>query len=182
VIHPLPYYFIMQRCGLWCKCPPSRRHLSFWPTVSLRKTYLCRASKSLSCVLFRAYGKRYLHRAYSNKAHGKKNAGQRKSLSCTSKKRTVRLQKTHIKEGHVREMTCEGRQLMIYHESLTCPGLCRAFLGGARQSFKKIVITYLLFICPLRIHYLLLYISIMYSSRSFCYFWRISFVKKIFSL
>jgi hypothetical protein len=88
VIHPLPYYFIMQPCGLWCKCPPSRRHLSFWPTVSLRKTYLCRASKSLSCVLFRAYGKRYLHRAYSNKAHGKKKRRAKKIF-------VVHLKKTH---------------------------------------------------------------------------------------
>jgi hypothetical protein len=45
--------------------------------------------------------------------------------------------------------------------------LCRVFHGGARQNFKKFVISHLLSICPLQIHYFLLYISILYSSQIF---------------
>jgi hypothetical protein len=73
--------------------------------------------------------------------------------------------------------------------------LCRASPQIARQSLMFVVhfgkehgkvskkMNYWLHsISALQIHYFVIYISIWYSSRSFCYFYRIYFIERIFRL
>jgi hypothetical protein len=99
---------------IFSSTPPTGSHYG--------KTYLWCASKSLSCVLFQAQGKRYLHHAYSNKAHGKKKAHDKENL-CRASPKNARQRGSHVPGMCV---TCEGRQLTVDHASLTCPGLCCA--------------------------------------------------------